>query len=90
MFLFIINAGRLRTLPFTGIAARFLLARFPRRRHLQDGTAAAIRGAKKDYRAFPFHAIWKRIRDRENGFFKPIYISLEEAATKDWASTNVP
>jgi hypothetical protein len=56
----------------------------------QDGTAAAIRGAKKDYRAFPFHAIWKRIRDRENGFFKPIYISLEEAATEDWASTNVP
>lgn len=56
----------------------------------RDGTSAAIRGAKKDYRAFPFHAIWKRIRDRENGFFKPIYITLEEAATKDCAPTDVP
>jgi hypothetical protein len=56
----------------------------------QDGSAAAIRGARKDYRAFPFHAIWKRIRDQENGFFKPIYISLEEAAAKDWAATNTP
>jgi hypothetical protein len=38
----------------------------------QDGSAAALRGCRKDYRAFPFHAIWKRIRDREQGFFKPI------------------
>ena len=51
----------------------------------QDGSAAALRGTKKDYRSFPFHAIWKRIRDREQGFFRPIYISLEEAAGKDWA-----
>ena len=54
----------------------------------QDGSAAALRGAKKDYRAFPFHAIWKRIRDREQGFFKLIYISLEQAAGKDWAATD--
>ena len=53
----------------------------------QDGSAAALRGTQKDYRAFPFHAIWKRIRDREQGFFKPIYISLEEAVGKDWAAT---
>jgi len=56
----------------------------------QDGSAAALRGARKDYRAFPFHGIWKRVRDREHGFFKPIYISLEEAAAKDWAATNTP
>jgi hypothetical protein len=54
----------------------------------QDGSAAALRGAKKDYRAFPFHAIWKRIRDREQGFFKPIYISLEQAAGKDCDATD--
>jgi hypothetical protein len=54
----------------------------------QDGSAAALRGAKKDYRAFPFHAIWKRIRHQEKGFFKPIYISLEDAAAKEWAVTN--
>ena len=53
----------------------------------QDGSAAALRGTQKDYRAFPFHAIWKRIRDREQGFFKPIYISLEETVGKDWAAT---
>jgi hypothetical protein len=54
----------------------------------QDGSAAALRGTKKDYRAFPFHAIWKRIRDREQGFFEPIYISLEAASGKDWAATD--
>jgi hypothetical protein len=51
----------------------------------QDGSAAALRGASKDFRAFPFHSIGKRIRDREEGFFKPIYISLEQAAAGDWA-----
>lgn len=54
----------------------------------QNGSAAALRGTRKDYRSFPFHAIWKRIRDREQGFFRPIYISLEEAAGKDWAATD--
>jgi Domain of unknown function (DUF3806) len=53
----------------------------------EDGSAAALRGIKKDYRAFPFHAIRKRIRDREQGFFKPIYISLEQASEQDWAAT---
>jgi hypothetical protein len=54
----------------------------------RDGNAAALRGAKKDYRALPFHSIRKRIADREQGFFKPIYVSLEEAAGKDWADTD--
>lgn len=52
----------------------------------QHGSAAALRGIKKDYRSFPFHAIWKRIRDREQGFFEPIYISLEAASRKDHAA----
>jgi hypothetical protein len=51
----------------------------------QDGSAAALRGASKDYRAFPFHSIWKRIHDGEQGFFKPIYISIEHAAAGDGA-----
>ncbi|HEY4370018.1 MAG TPA: DUF3806 domain-containing protein [Steroidobacteraceae bacterium] len=51
----------------------------------RDGSAAALQGVDKDFRAFPFHAIRKRIRDHEVGFFRPIYITLEEAAGKDWA-----
>jgi Domain of unknown function (DUF3806) len=53
-----------------------------------EGSAAALRGAKKDYRMFPFHAIRKRINDREKGFFRPIYITLEEAAEREWAPTD--
>jgi hypothetical protein len=53
-----------------------------------DGSAAALRGTKKDYRAFPFHAIRKRIGDQEQGFFKPIYISLEQASEQDLAATD--
>jgi hypothetical protein len=48
-----------------------------------DGTAAALRGTHKDYRAFPFHSIRKRIRDSEEGFFRSIYITLEDAAASD-------
>jgi hypothetical protein len=51
------------------------------------GSAAALRGAKKDYRAFPFHSIRKRIHDREEGFFKPVYIAIEAAAASDDADT---
>lgn len=56
----------------------------------KNGSAAALRGLGKNYRAFPFHAIWKRIRDKEKGFFKPIYVSFEVAAAKEWAPTNTP
>ena len=45
----------------------------------KDGSAAAIRGLKKDIRAFPFHSIRKRIAAREHGFFKSVYITLEQA-----------
>ena len=52
----------------------------------RDGAAAALQGTDKDFRTFPFHAILKRISDKEVGFFRPIYITLEEARGKDWAS----
>ena len=49
-----------------------------------DGTAIAIQGRTKDFRGFPYHAISKRIPSGEYGFFKPIYISLQDAAEREW------
>lgn len=49
-----------------------------------DGTAIAIQGLTKDFRGFPYHAISKRIPSGEYGFFKPIYISLQDAAKREW------
>jgi hypothetical protein len=43
-----------------------------------DGSAAAIQGVAKDIRGFPFHSIWKRIRDNEQDFFVPIFLSLQK------------
>lgn len=51
-----------------------------------DGTATAVQGKTKDFRGFPFHAISKRIPAGEYGFFKPIYISLQDAAESEWKS----
>jgi hypothetical protein len=48
------------------------------------GTAIAIQGITKDFRGFPYHAISKRIPSGEYGFFKPIYISLQDAAEREW------
>ena len=53
-----------------------------------DGTAIAIQGRTKDFRCFPFHAIAKRVPLGEYGFFKPIYISLQDAAERDWKPTD--
>jgi hypothetical protein len=53
-----------------------------------DGTAIAIQGRTKDFRCFPFHAIAKRVPVGEYGFFKPIYISLQDAAERDWKPTD--
>ena len=50
-----------------------------------DGTAIAVQGRAKDFRGFPYAAISKRIPKGEYGFFKPIYISLQDAAERDWA-----
>lgn len=49
-----------------------------------DGTAIAIQGSTKDFRGFPYHAISKRIPSGEYGFFKGIYISLQDAAQREW------
>jgi hypothetical protein len=48
------------------------------------GIAIAVQGRVKDFRGFPYHAISKRIPLGEHGFFKPIYISLQDAAERDW------
>lgn len=53
-----------------------------------DGTAVAIQGITKDFRGFPYHVISKRIPVGEYGFFKPIYISLQDAAGGDWQPTD--
>jgi hypothetical protein len=53
-----------------------------------DGTDIAIQGSTKDFRGFPFHAISKRIPVREHGFFKPIYISLQDASRREWQATD--
>jgi hypothetical protein len=52
-----------------------------------DGSAAAIQGVAKDFRGFPFHSIWKRIRDNEQDFFVPIFLSLQRQSA---ASMEVP
>lgn len=53
-----------------------------------DGTAIAIQGTAKDFRGFPYDAIAKRIPSGEYGFFKPIYISLQDAAGREWKPTD--
>jgi hypothetical protein len=49
------------------------------------GTAIAVQGKTKDFRGFPYAAIAKRIRVGDYGFFRGIYISLQDAAERDWA-----
>lgn len=46
----------------------------------QDGTTLAIEGTSKEFRAFPFQSIAKRIRDSEHGFFRPIFSFLSQQA----------
>ena len=45
-----------------------------------DGTAVGIQGVTKNFRAFPFHSISKRIADGECDFFSPIFSAIGEAA----------
>jgi hypothetical protein len=52
-----------------------------------DGSAAVIQGVVKDFRGFPFHSIWKRIRDNEQDFFVPIFFELQKQSA---ASREVP
>lgn len=48
-----------------------------------DGEACAIQGQLHDYRSFPFHSVVKRVTSGEIGFFKNIYISLQDMAQQD-------
>ncbi len=44
-----------------------------------QGESLAIRGIECDVRALPFHAIAKRIRDDEHGFFAAIHATLKSS-----------
>lgn len=52
------------------------------------GAAIAIQGRTKDFRGFPYDAISKRISVGEYGFFKPIYITLQDTAGFDGGQSN--
>jgi hypothetical protein len=47
-----------------------------------DGSAAAIQGIAENFRGFPFHSIWKRIKANEQDFFVPIFASLEKQSAE--------
>ncbi len=49
------------------------------------GTDIGVQGRTKNFRGFPYAAIAKRIPTGEYGFFKPIYITLQDAQERDWA-----
>lgn len=53
------------------------------------GTSLGVQGIEKDFRAYPFSVVQKRIIDSEFGFFKPVYISIEAASRGDWERTKV-
>ena len=44
----------------------------------EDGTTLAVDGALKEFRAFPFQIISKRIAASEYGFFKPIFALIKQ------------
>jgi Domain of unknown function (DUF3806) len=48
-----------------------------------DGVALAVQGVEKDFRAYSYHSVSKRISARENGFFQSIYISLVSSSKED-------
>lgn len=52
-----------------------------------DGSATAVQGVHTDFRGYPFHSIWKRIRDDEQDFFVPIFATLQKQGA---ASREVP
>lgn len=45
-----------------------------------DGKCIALQGVDKDFRAFPFHSVEKRVTGSEYGFFKSVFISLQSAS----------
>jgi len=53
-----------------------------------DGTVIALQGREKDVRGFPYHSIEKRIADQETGFFRAVFVALQDASGKDYRSTD--
>jgi hypothetical protein len=55
-----------------------------------DGTTLAVDGVEREFRAFPYQIIMKRIADREFGFFRPVFILVKrnsmEARLRDNAA----
>lgn len=43
----------------------------------QDGTTLAVEGVEREFRAFPYQAIVKRIKDSEHGFFRPVFVFIK-------------
>lgn len=44
----------------------------------QHGTALGVDGVEREFRGFPYHSVAKRIADREEGFFLPVFIALKK------------
>jgi hypothetical protein len=44
------------------------------------GTSIGLQGSQRDFRAFPFHTIEKRLPDREFGFFQPVFDLIKDMA----------
>jgi hypothetical protein len=53
-----------------------------------DGSAVAIQGITKDFRGYPFHSIWKRIRANEQDFFVPVFASLQKQSAASREAAN--
>lgn len=67
---------------FGAFCAQSLDMRWIRVKDIQ-GTAIAIQGRSRDFRGFPYEAISKRIASGEYGFFKSIFIALQDASQRD-------
>ena len=52
-----------------------------------QGTAIAVQGRKTSFFGFPYHSIEKRIAAGETGFFRAVYIGLQDAAGQDFQPT---
>jgi hypothetical protein len=52
-----------------------------------QGTAIAVQGRKTKFFGFPYHSIEKRIAAGETGFFRTVYIVLQDAAAQDYQPT---
>ena len=47
-----------------------------------NGVTLAVDGDEGAFRAFPYQVVLKRIRDRESGFFRPVYVAVEHNAMR--------